>query len=77
VGVVAFGHPNVQWPKASESNISHINLTNDPLKAAAQLYDTFHKLDQLNLDLILVEEPPKTPEWAAIGDRLKRAVAED
>jgi L-threonylcarbamoyladenylate synthase len=75
-GVVAFGNPDIHWPKVGDIESSAINLTNDPQIAAAQLYDTFHRLDRLKLDLILVEEPPNTPEWAAIGDRLKRAAAE-
>jgi L-threonylcarbamoyladenylate synthase len=75
VGVVAFSGPDAHLPKMDLINCSWINLTDNPQFAAARLYDTFHKLDQLQLDLILVEEPPDTPEWAAIRDRLKRAAA--
>jgi L-threonylcarbamoyladenylate synthase len=73
VGVVVFSGPEVHWPKVGDTNSSAINLTDDPLVAGAQLYDTLHRLDQLQLDLILVEEPPNTPDWSAIRDRLKRA----
>jgi L-threonylcarbamoyladenylate synthase len=73
VGVVVFTSSDIAWPKALHSNSSAINLTDDPRIAGAQLYDTLHRLDQLQLDLILVEEPPDTPDWAAIRDRLKRA----
>lgn len=45
----------------------------DPDRAAAALYDTLHQLDHAGLDLILVELPPDTPEWAAVRDRLIRA----
>jgi L-threonylcarbamoyladenylate synthase len=48
-------------------------LPQDPEQAAALLYDTLHRLDQAGLDLILVEMPPDTPEWAAVRDRLTRA----
>jgi L-threonylcarbamoyladenylate synthase len=47
----------------------------DPDQAAAMLYDTLHRLDQAGYDLILVETPPDTPEWAAVRDRLTRAAA--
>jgi L-threonylcarbamoyladenylate synthase len=50
-----------------------IRLPADPDRAAAALYDTLHQLDNAGLDLILVELPPETPEWAAVRDRLTRA----
>jgi L-threonylcarbamoyladenylate synthase len=50
-------------------------LPDDPQRAAAALYDTLHRLDQAGYDLILVEMPPDTPEWAAVRDRLTRAAA--
>lgn len=52
-------------------------LPQDPEQAAARLYDTLHNLDQSGFDLILVEMPPDTPEWAAVRDRLTRAAARD
>ena len=52
-------------------------LPADPILAASLLYDTLFRLDQAGLDLILVESPPETPEWAAVRDRLTRAAARD
>jgi L-threonylcarbamoyladenylate synthase len=75
VGVVAFRRADSHWLPAILSSGSHINLTDDPQIAASHLYDTLHQLDQLQLDVILVEEPPETPKWAAIRDRLKRAAS--
>ena len=40
---------------------------------AAALYAKLHQLDQQGYDWIAVEEPPGEPEWAGIGDRLRRA----
>lgn len=40
---------------------------------AADLYATLHELDQRSLDWIALVLPPRTPEWAAIHDRLARA----
>ena len=40
---------------------------------AAALYDTLHRLDREGWDWIAVEQPPDTPEWAGVLDRLRRA----
>jgi L-threonylcarbamoyladenylate synthase len=45
----------------------------DPLGYAAALYATLHRLDARHLDWIAVEQPPETPEWAGVLDRLRRA----
>ncbi|WAK00389.1 L-threonylcarbamoyladenylate synthase [Methylobacter sp. YRD-M1] len=40
---------------------------------AKSLYAALRELDRLQLDLILVEQPPETAEWQAINDRLRKA----
>jgi L-threonylcarbamoyladenylate synthase len=50
-------------------------MPDDPARYAAELYSRLHELDAQGLDLILVEMPPDTPEWAAVRDRLTRAAA--
>ncbi len=40
-----------------------------------RLYDALHMLDELGADIIVVDEPPRNPQWAAVYDRLKRACA--
>ncbi len=45
----------------------------DPLRYAAALYGTLHRLDREDLDWIAIELPPDTPEWAGVRDRLQRA----
>jgi L-threonylcarbamoyladenylate synthase len=47
----------------------------DPRAYAAALYETLHRLDAQSLDWIAIEEPPETPEWAGVLDRLRRAAA--
>lgn len=64
VGALTFS-----WRNLSE------NLSTDPERAAALLYDALHRLDRGGFDLILAERPPETPEWAAVRDRLTRAAA--
>jgi len=45
----------------------------EPAAYARELYDVLHRLDALGCDLVLVEEPPATPAWAGVRDRLRRA----
>jgi L-threonylcarbamoyladenylate synthase len=50
-------------------------LPDDPVRGAAELYATLHKLDSENFDWIAVDLPPERPEWAGVRDRLIRAAA--
>ncbi|HEY1190932.1 MAG TPA: L-threonylcarbamoyladenylate synthase [Gemmata sp.] len=65
VGVLTFSWPNLPT-----------NLSDDPARAAALLYDALHRMDQAGFDHLLVEMPPEAPEWAAVRDRLTRAAAQ-
>jgi L-threonylcarbamoyladenylate synthase len=49
------------------------HLPNNPAKMAESLYDILHQVDSLNVAQLLIEMPPKQPEWLAIRDRLRRA----
>ncbi len=42
---------------------------------ASFLYEALHRLDSAHADRILIEQPPQTPLWAAVNDRLGRASA--
>jgi L-threonylcarbamoyladenylate synthase len=52
-----------------------IHLSDDPAKVAQTLYSSLHDADCAAARWIVVEAPPKGPEWNAIEDRLKRASA--
>ncbi|MBX7246377.1 MAG: threonylcarbamoyl-AMP synthase [Candidatus Sumerlaeaceae bacterium] len=69
VGLLCFGEPRAM-PSATTQ---HAVLPADAGEAASGLYAALHDLDDAGLDLIVVEMPPKTAEWAAIRDRLRRA----
>ncbi|MGD0013066.1 MAG: L-threonylcarbamoyladenylate synthase [Bryobacteraceae bacterium] len=58
---------------ASAPTAELVSMPPDPALYAAMLYQTLHRLDREGLDWIAVEQPPDTPDWAAILDRLKRA----
>jgi L-threonylcarbamoyladenylate synthase len=47
----------------------------DPEGYAHALYAGLRQLDEAGCDTIIVERPPQGPDWAAINDRLGRAVA--
>jgi L-threonylcarbamoyladenylate synthase len=49
-----------------------------PLQAEAYeaaLYAALRELDALQLDSILVEQPPEEESWSAVNDRLSKATA--
>ncbi len=48
-------------------------LSADPAVFAAALYAELHAADAEGWDWIGIQEPPSSPEWAAIADRLRRA----
>lgn len=47
----------------------------DPVAYAHDLYAALRDMDHAGVDLIVVETLPEGPEWAAVADRLRRAVA--
>jgi len=52
-----------------------IEMPADPLRYAAVLYETLHRLDAERPSWIAVELPPDKPEWSGVLDRLRRAAA--
>ena len=63
------------WRERPAGAEKAIQMPGDPAGYAAVLYDTLHREDAAAWDWIAVEEPPGTPEWAAVADRLWRAAA--
>jgi L-threonylcarbamoyladenylate synthase len=47
----------------------------DPVGYAHDLYAALRDMDRAGADLIAVEALPDSPEWTAVADRLRRAVA--
>jgi len=70
VAVLAFGAATPgararEWSAASA----------EPLPYGHDLYANLRRLDASGAQRILVEAPPRTPEWEAVNDRLSRAAA--
>ena len=62
------------------NNVAHqevLSSTGDLAEAASNLYAVMHKLDRLNLDVIIAERFPDNYQGRSINDRLKRATASD
>lgn len=59
-----------------QAELTQIHTIQMPEQAefyAQSLYASLRQLDRLNLDLILVEQPPISDAWRAINDRLEKA----
>src|ERR1700682_623375 len=64
--VLAFSRPD-------ESVDYWLRMPRDPSAYAQKLYAALRELDDTGCEVILVEAPPDSADWAAILDRLKRA----
>ena len=59
--------------RPSGSVIRHWPAPAAAIEYARSLYATLRAMDAAGADLLLVELPPQTQEWAGINDRLRRA----
>ena len=55
------------------ANATQRQLPSDPGGYARGLYAALHDLDRLGAPLLRLEAPPRTAEWDAVWDRLRRA----
>lgn len=63
--------------KLNTTRFEHIEIlskSGDLKEAASKLYSTLHKLDSLNLDIIVAERFPDVGLGKSINDRLERAI---
>ncbi len=61
------------WHLPAEAAVE-IRMPDDVAGYARELYGALLAADQAGVDIIAVEAPPTGPEWAAIEDRLRRAL---
>jgi len=50
-------------------------MPDDPKAVARELFAVLRAFDARGVKLIWVEQPPDTPEWEGVNDRLQRAAA--
>lgn len=60
---------------AEAGQIRVLRLPEQAARYAQSLYAALRELDSLQLDVILIEQPPQTDAWRAINDRLSKATA--
>ena len=68
VAVLAFSRPDERvdyW----------LRMPREPAAYAQKLYAALRELDSAHCEMILIEAPPGTPEWAGVRDRLVRATS--
>lgn len=70
IGVIAFSK-EIHLPQVEQIEI--LSKSGDLKEAASKLYDVLHKLDSLNLDIIVAERFPDYGLGKSINDRLERA----
>ncbi len=57
------------------AGVLHRTQPDDPLAAARELFAVLREFDAQGAHQIWIEQPPDTPEWAGVRDRLQRAAA--
>ena len=68
IGVLAFSQTAAALP------CPHlIHLPDQSEHYESELYSSLRELDSLQLDMILIEQPPENEAWAAVNDRLGKA----
>lgn len=70
IHVIAHSHIPLSGEFGRVSVIPH-----DAEAFARALYAELHACDEAGAEVIVVEEPPESPEWQGIHDRLRRAAA--
>ena len=70
IGVLLFQHPITQVPREHQEVLS---ISGDLNEAAKNLYAAMHRLDKLNLNLIVAERLPNIGLGKTINDKLERA----
>ncbi|GAB4566442.1 MAG: L-threonylcarbamoyladenylate synthase [Rhizobacter sp.] len=62
-------------PKSAAPGALYRRMPAEPAPAAHELFAVLRELDDQGAHLIWVEEPPATPDWDGVRDRLQRAAA--
>jgi L-threonylcarbamoyladenylate synthase len=62
-------------PKGMGAGVIHRVMPDGAADAARELFSVLRALDDEGAQLIWVEEPPESPEWEGVRDRLRRAAA--
>lgn len=72
-GVLPPGRGAYLWIGKPAPAARTVQMPSTAAAYAARLYETLHTLDAEAWDWIAVEQPPETPAWSPVLDRLRRA----
>jgi L-threonylcarbamoyladenylate synthase len=61
--------------RPAAAGVRHRAMPDDAAATARELFSVMRELDDQGVHLIWVEQPPDTPEWEGVRDRLRRAAA--
>jgi L-threonylcarbamoyladenylate synthase len=75
IGLLAFNKGMINCVVADNEPDKIIRMPKQADDYAKVLYAALRELDSLQLDIILVEQPPETEQWRAINDRLCKATS--
>ncbi|ARP95328.1 L-threonylcarbamoyladenylate synthase [Bordetella genomosp. 13] len=76
VALVAYAGQPASAPGAGATDQLHWHaVPDDPARYAQALYATLRELDGQGYARILLQAPPRAPEWDAVNDRIGRAAA--
>lgn len=70
IGILALGKLSMNQPNTT---CIHLSITGDLEEASANLYQSMHELDGLNLDCIIIEKFPEIGIGKSLNDRITRA----
>lgn len=73
-GGEAVGVYSVVAPRAVPG-VAFRRMPGDPAAVAHELFEVLRRFDAEGMRQIWVQEPPETPEWEGVRDRLRRAAA--
>lgn len=63
----------MSFEKVNLHNQLIIQMPNNPIDYARAVYRCWHNANQLNIDAILIQLPPKNIEWQGVIDRIYKA----
>jgi L-threonylcarbamoyladenylate synthase len=75
IGILALGRDTINRVSTESGLIRIIRMPEQAEDYAKALYASLRELDNLHLDIILVEQPPRTEAWRTINDRVCKATS--
>lgn len=67
----------LSMPDNRLEGVAAVRMPSDPTACAQALFAQLRDFDAMGVQAIWVEQPPDTPEWAGVLDRLRRAASPD